>query len=75
MGSASSKTKITAQDKAILDIKSQRDKLQQYQKRILKVTEREKQIAAECLEAGNREKALLALRKKKYQEQLIAKTN
>ncbi|OLY83776.1 Charged multivesicular body protein 6 [Smittium mucronatum] len=75
MGSSYSKNRITEQEKAILDVKSQRDKLQQYQKRILIVTEREKQIAITCLKAGDKNKALLALKKKKYQEQLIEKTN
>jgi charged multivesicular body protein 6 len=74
MGQASSK-KITAQDDAILSMKNQRDKLQQYQKKITFVTTRETDIAKECLRRGDKKKALVALRRKKYQESLLAKTD
>ncbi|KAG9836385.1 charged multivesicular body protein-like protein 6, partial [Aureobasidium melanogenum] len=66
---------ISAQDRAILDMKNQRDKLHQYQKRITVITNREKEIAKECLRNGDKRRALLALRKKKYQESLLAKTD
>ena len=56
-------------------MKNQRDKLHQYQKRITVITSREKDIAKECLRDGNKQKALLALRRKKYQESLLAKTD
>ena len=56
-------------------MKTQRDKLHQYQKRITKLTDRETEIARECLARGQRSKALLALRRKKYQESLLAKTD
>lgn len=56
-------------------MKNQRDKLKQYQKRITVITDREQEIAKECLRAGNKEKALLALRRKKYQESLLSKTD
>lgn len=61
--------------RAILDMKNQRDKLRQYQKRITVITSREQEIARECLRSGNKQKALLALRRKKYQESLLAKTD
>ena len=61
--------------RAILDLKNQRDSLQRYQKRIAKLTDRETAIAKECLARGQRSKALLALRRKKYQESLLAKTD
>ncbi|KAK4507324.1 hypothetical protein PRZ48_001059 [Zasmidium cellare] len=73
--SNSSGKKISAQDRAILDLKIQRDKLQQYQKRITTITSRETEIAKECLRNGSKDKALLALRRKKYQESLLAKTD
>src|SRR4051812_48731091 len=61
--------------RAILDMKNQRDKLHQYQKRITVITDREKEIAKECLRRGDEKKAKLALRRKKYQESLLAKTD
>lgn len=56
-------------------MKNQRDKLHQYQKRITVITDRETEIAKECLARGDRPKALLALRRKKFQESLLAKTD
>ncbi|KAK5937742.1 Vacuolar protein sorting-associated protein 20 [Knufia obscura] len=73
MGNSGSK--ISAQDRAILDMKNQRDKLRQYQKKITVITNREKEIARVCLAKGEKEKALLALRRKKYQESLLSQTD
>jgi hypothetical protein len=56
-------------------MKNQRDKLHQYQKRITVITSRETEIAKECLRKGDTKKAKLALRRKKYQESLLAKTD
>lgn len=53
-------------------MKLQRDKLHQYQKRITVLTNRETEIARECLAKGRKDKALLALRRKKYQESLLS---
>ncbi|KAL4999549.1 Snf7-domain-containing protein [Aspergillus recurvatus] len=75
MGNTSSSHKISPQDRAILDMKNQRDKLQKYQKRITVLTDRETAIAKECLARNDRKRALLALRRKKYQESLLAKTD
>lgn len=61
--------------RAILDMKNQRDRLKQYQKKITIVTTREQQIAKECLAKGQKDKALLALRRKKYQESLLSQTD
>ncbi|RKU47395.1 Vacuolar protein sorting-associated protein 20 [Coniochaeta pulveracea] len=74
MGNNSSR-QVTAQDKAILDLKNQRDRLHQYQKRITVLTDRETQIAKQMLAQGDKKKALLALRRKKYQESLLSKTD
>lgn len=63
------------QNRAILDLKIQRDKLHQYQKRIAVLTDRETAIAKQCLARNDRNRALLALRRKKYQESLLAKTD
>ncbi|KAL4868157.1 hypothetical protein BDV12DRAFT_170164 [Aspergillus spectabilis] len=75
MGNTNSSHKISAQDRAILDMKNQRDRLHQYQKRITILTDRETAIAKECLARDDRKRALLALRRKKYQESLLAKTD
>lgn len=56
-------------------MKNQRDKLHQYQKKITVLTDREKDIAKECLRRGDTKKAKLALRRKKYQESLLDKTD
>ena len=56
-------------------MKNQRDKLRQYQKRITVLTDREKEIAKQCLAKGDTKSAKLALRRKKYQETLLSKTD
>lgn len=56
-------------------MKNQRDKLHQYQHRITAITTRETDIARKCLLRGDKPKALLALRRKKYQETLLSKTD
>ena len=56
-------------------MKNQRDKLHQYQKRITVITSREQEIAKECVRNGDKQRALLALRRKKYQESLLVKTD
>ncbi|GAA5881797.1 hypothetical protein JCM3774_001282 [Rhodotorula dairenensis] len=75
VGQSSSTVKITPQDRSILDLKLQRDKLKQYQRRIEVVLAREREIAAESLKAGNKSRALIALRQKKYQETLLSQTD
>ncbi|KAJ2897802.1 Charged multivesicular body protein 6 [Zalerion maritima] len=60
---------------AILDLKLQRDKLHQYQRKVVVLTTRETEIAKELLSQGDKTRALLALRRKKYQETLLQKTD
>ncbi|KAH9944127.1 Snf7-domain-containing protein [Epithele typhae] len=62
MGGNQSMPKITKQDRAILES-------------IQAVLGREHQIAKAQLAAGNKDRALIALRKRKYQEGLLAKTD
>ena len=96
------KGRVTQHDKAVLDLKTQRDKLKAYQKRVCSnntpqrttqtqqhdrdasvwhkptqltnVIEKEKETARQLLKAGQKDKALLVLKKKKRQEQLLAQS-
>ncbi|KAK0546702.1 Vacuolar protein sorting-associated protein 20 [Tilletia horrida] len=73
-GNSKSSVKITAQDRAILDLKLQRDKIRQYRKKLQAVADRDHALAKDALARGERQKALTALRRRKYQESLLAKT-
>ncbi len=72
---SNSKVTVTSQDKAILNLKLQRDKLKNYQVKLSIVSKKEIEIAKQCLSKGDKKRALIALRKKKYQENLISKTD
>ncbi|KAM3846355.1 charged multivesicular body protein 6 [Vipera latastei] len=67
-------TRVTEQDKAVLQLKQQRDKLKQYQKKISLQLDRERIVARQLLKDGKKEKAKLLLKKKRYEEQLLDKT-
>uniref|UniRef100_A0A671RPM5 Charged multivesicular body protein 6 n=1 Tax=Sinocyclocheilus anshuiensis TaxID=1608454 RepID=A0A671RPM5_9TELE len=67
-------TRVTEQDRAVLQLKQQRDKLKQYQKKITLQMQKERQLAKQLLKDGKKEKALLLLKKKRYQDQLLDKT-
>ncbi|XP_052860065.1 charged multivesicular body protein 6 [Anopheles cruzii] len=81
MGNIFGKTKtkpvsrVTEQDKAILQLKQQRDKLKQYQKRIEISLEKDRELAKKCLASGRKDRAKTLLRKKKYQEKLLGNTD
>jgi charged multivesicular body protein 6 len=68
-------SRVTEQDKAILQLKQQRDKLKQYQKKISVQLERDRDVARALLKDGKKDKAKLMLRKKKFQESLLTKTD
>ncbi|KAJ1532189.1 hypothetical protein ONE63_000811 [Megalurothrips usitatus] len=65
------KSRVTEQDRAILQLKQQRDKLKVYQKRIQGTLEKDTDMARKLLRDGKKDRARLILRKKKYQEQLL----
>lgn len=67
--------RVTEQDKAVLSLKQQRDKLKQYQKKITITLEKERQLAKQLLKDGKKDKAKLLLKKKHYQENLLTKTD
>lgn len=73
--SSTKKPIVTPHDRAILDLKIQRDKLQQYQKKIELILIKETDIARTFLANNQKNKALLALKKKRYQQQLLDKTD
>eukprot|EP01095_Lingulamoeba_sp_RSL-Kostka_P008431 TRINITY_DN2819_c0_g1_i1.p1 TRINITY_DN2819_c0_g1~~TRINITY_DN2819_c0_g1_i1.p1 ORF type:complete len:228 (-),score=94.38 TRINITY_DN2819_c0_g1_i1:1088-1771(-) len=64
---------ITAHDKAVLDLKNQRDKLNKYGKKLEVQMEKNKKIALELAKADKRKRALLVLKKNKQQESLYEK--
>ncbi|KAI8898743.1 Snf7-domain-containing protein [Globomyces pollinis-pini] len=84
MGNLVSKSpKVSSKDKAILELKVQRDKLKQYEKKASRnpeishiqiVIEKELAVAKQQLQLKNHHAARLALTKKKYQESLLEKT-
>ncbi|CAH8594331.1 unnamed protein product [Schistosoma margrebowiei] len=69
------RSRITEQDKAILRLKRQRDKLNQLTNKLDNRIENEKVLAKELIRQGKKERALLLLKKKKYLENLIHKTS
>ena len=68
-------SRVTEQDKAVLQLKQQRDKLKQYQKKVLAQLDRDRDVARKLLQEGKKDKAKLMLRKKKFQESLLEKTD
>ena len=67
--------KVSEHDRAVLELKVQRDKLKQYQRRMESVLEKEVAVAKQHLAAGDKKRAMLALKKKRYQEQLLEKSD
>ncbi|VEU20482.1 DEKNAAC101342 [Brettanomyces naardenensis] len=63
--------KVTAQDRAILQLKLQRDKLRKATVKIQVIINKENQIARQSVHEGNKRRAMLALKKRKYQENLL----
>ncbi|XP_075559218.1 vacuolar protein sorting 20 isoform X3 [Dermacentor variabilis] len=56
-------------------LKQQRDKIKQYQKKIFSTLENERQLARKLLHEGRKEKAMLLLKKKRFMEQMLEKTD
>ncbi|CAK7897018.1 vacuolar protein sorting-associated protein 20 [[Candida] anglica] len=71
---ASTTPKITAQDRAIYQMKQQRDKLKQYQTRLSTVIDRQNNLAKEAILRKDLDRAKFYLRSKKQQETTISKT-
>jgi charged multivesicular body protein 6 len=67
-------SKVTDQDKAVLQLKKQRDMLKQYQQKILLTLDKEKIMAKTLLQEGKKDRAKLLLKKKRFQETLLQKS-
>ncbi|EGT46965.1 hypothetical protein CAEBREN_07437 [Caenorhabditis brenneri] len=65
---------VSDQDNAILALKTQRDKMKQMIKRKENCMEKERQLAKQLLKDGRKDRALLILKKKRYQENMIDQT-
>uniref|UniRef100_A0A8R1HHL8 Charged multivesicular body protein 6 n=1 Tax=Caenorhabditis japonica TaxID=281687 RepID=A0A8R1HHL8_CAEJA len=65
---------VSEQDNAILALKTQRDKMKQMIKRKENCMEKERQLAKQLLKDGRKDRALLLLKKKRYQENIIDQT-
>ncbi|VIO96919.1 FLJ11749-like, putative [Brugia malayi] len=66
-------TPVSQQDQAILQLKNQRDKMKQYIRRNEKQMEREKDLAKQLIKANKKDRALLILKRKRYQESMTEK--
>lgn len=74
MGNQASQPKLTAQDKAIFQLKQQRDNLKKYQKKLSVVVDKQLRLAKNAVQLGNVAKAKVYLRLKKQQESVINST-
>ncbi|WFD31850.1 Vacuolar protein sorting-associated protein 20 [Malassezia sp. CBS 17886] len=76
MGAARSKgVAVTEQDRSILELKLQRDRVRQYQRKLQHVLQKEHELARQALARGDKVRARLALRQRAYQRGLIEKTD
>ncbi|VDN53376.1 unnamed protein product [Dracunculus medinensis] len=71
---ASKVPEVSQHDLAVLQLKTQRDRMKQYVRRNEKQMEREKEIAKKLIKMGKKDRALLLLKKKRYQENIIERT-
>lgn len=67
--------RVTAQDKAILQLKQQRDKIKIYQKKTESELESNKQLALELFRNGMKERALVVMKRRRCMEEIIARTD
>ncbi|VDK20718.1 unnamed protein product [Taenia asiatica] len=65
------KSRVTEHDKAVLQLKQQRDELKRYSRRINNSIEKDTATIKELVSRKQKQRALLLLKKKKYQEKLL----
>jgi len=68
------KDAVTEKDKAVLQLKVHRDRLQKYAAQMEKVIAKESQAAMILIKQKKKQNALLCLKKKKFQQGLLTKT-
>ena len=71
MGNTSSAPRVTAQDKAVLQVKLQKDKLVRYQKKMNLLVDQETTQIKVYLRQGKKNDAKVLLKKTKYQQKLL----
>ena len=75
MSNGAGKDRITDNDKAIIDIKGRMRKLKTYEKKLAQQDQEATDKIKELLKAGQKERALVHLRKKKFIEAEVNKMN
>ncbi|KAM7533049.1 hypothetical protein Aperf_G00000119433 [Anoplocephala perfoliata] len=66
------RTRVTEHDKAVLQLKKQRDELKRYSHRATELIDKDIATIKELANRNQKDRALLVLKKKKYQEKLLA---
>mmetsp|Transcript_17310 Transcript_17310/g.67327 ORF Transcript_17310/g.67327 Transcript_17310/m.67327 type:complete len:226 (-) Transcript_17310:63-740(-) len=66
--------RVTAHDRAVLDLKTQRDKLRAYTKKTQALIEKETAMAKRLAGEGKKKQALLVLKRRRYQQSLLVKS-
>jgi len=69
-GAGHAALQVSEDDRALLDLKAQRDQLAGHQRRVDRLAEKSRAAAASFVQAGNKQRAMLALRKKRQHEEL-----
>lgn len=64
---------ITDTDRAVLALKTQRRRLEDHKQRVVSQMDKEGLIARQLIASGNRDRALLALKKKRIQKNTLEK--
>jgi len=67
-------SRVTEQDRVVLKMKQQRDKLKMYRRQLESRLITEREIARKLVKEGKKDRALMILKKKKYMERMIEKT-
>ncbi|XP_063727668.1 charged multivesicular body protein 6-A-like [Symsagittifera roscoffensis] len=68
-------SRVTDNDRAVLELKKARDQLHMFQRKTQADLERERQVARQLLQQEKTDRAKCVLRRKRYKESLLAKTD